>query len=131
MVHEDWALAAVRDVTKAWNCRDWAAFESLHRHDVVYESPHHPPVAGRRAVVRRSREIVALVPDIQTSALRMTGNDRVERCATFEYLQSGTLAEVVGPFDERGPACPFEVHTTMHVRFDDDGRIAALTTSHR
>ena len=63
MVHEEWALACVRDSVTAWNRRDWSAFESLHSPDVVYESPHHSRVTGRSAVVRRYREVVDAVPD--------------------------------------------------------------------
>jgi len=128
MVHDDWALACVRDGLTAWNRRDWSAFESLHTCDVVYESSYHVPVVGRSAVVRRYREVVADVPDLHSSGLRMIENDRDQNRATFEYLQTGTLAEVVGEL--RVSESPFVVHTTMSVRFDDDGRIAALRTGH-
>lgn len=131
MVHEVWALACARDATTAWNRRDWSAFETLHSDDVVYESPHHPTIVGRRAVMLRNRELVALVPDLQFSGLRMVDNEPVAQRATFEYLQTGSIAEVTGPTGERGPAVPFSVDTTMYVRFDDDGRIAALRTEHR
>ena len=131
MVHEVWALACARDATTAWNRRDWSAFETLHRDDVVYESPHHPTIVGRRAVLLRNRELVALVPDLQLSDLRMVDNERFGRCATFEYVQTGSIAEVTGPTGERGPAVPFSVNTTVYIRFDEDGRIAALRTVHR
>jgi hypothetical protein len=130
MVHDEWAVACAHDATTAFNRRDWSAFETLHRHDVVYESPHNPRVVGRRAVIRRNRELVALIPDLHLSAPRMTKSEPGERRATFEYLQTGTLADG-GPSRERGTASPFVIHTTMHVRFDEDGRIAALRTVHR
>ena len=78
----------------------------------------------------RNRELIALVPDLQLSELRLVDNERVARCATFAYLQTGSIADV-GPNGERGSAVPFAVNTTMYVRFDDDGRIAALRTVHR
>jgi len=130
MVHEEWALACVRDAVTAWNCRDWSAFESLHTHDVVYDSPHSH-VAGRGAVLRRYQELVAIVPDLHSSELRMTEIDSTDRRATFEYVQTGTLAEdLLDPGDGFGPRSPFAVRTTMSVRFDGDGRISALQTVH-
>jgi hypothetical protein len=132
MVHEDWALACVRDSMTAWNRRDWAAFESLHSPDVVYESPHHSPVTGRTAVMRRYQEVVEAVPDVRSSELRMVDNDCARHRATFEYVQTGTLADKIEtPAGEvRGKLSPFVVHTTMFVRFDDDGRMAGLRTVH-
>jgi hypothetical protein len=131
MVNDEWALACVRDGLTAWNRRDWSAFESLHTCDVVYDSPHHERVVGRGAVVRRYQDVVAIVPDLHSSELRMIENERVEGRATFEYVQTGTLAEVIDPDNDiRGPGAPFVVHTTMSVRFDADGRIAALRTAH-
>jgi hypothetical protein len=131
MVHDEWASASVRDGLTAWNRRDWSAFESLHTRDVVYDSPHSH-VVGRSAVVRRYRELVATVPDLHASELRMIENDRADHWATFEYVQTGTLAGATGPDGEaRGVGSPFVVHTTMFVRFDDDGRMATLRTVHR
>jgi ketosteroid isomerase-like protein len=131
MVDEQWAWACIRDVMTAWNRRDWSAFESLHACDVLYESPHHPCIVGRSAVVRRYQDLVAVVPDLRSSGLRMIENDRADQRATFEYIQTGTLSDPVEPSNElRGPGSPFTVHTTMFVRFDDDGRVAALRTVH-
>jgi ketosteroid isomerase-like protein len=131
MVDEQWAWACVRDALTAWNRRDWSAFDSLHACDVLYESPHHPRIVGRSAVVRRYQDLVAIVPDLHSSALQIVENDRADHRATFEYIQTGTLADLVGSNSElRGPGAPFVVHTSMLVRFDDDGRMAALRTAH-
>jgi hypothetical protein len=131
MVDEQWALACVRDAMTAWNRRDWAAFEELHTSDVVYDSPHSH-VIGRTAVLRRFQELIAIAPDLHSSELRMIENDRNAHRGTFEYIQTGTLADVIGPDDElRGPGSPFVVHTTMFVRFDSHGRMSALRTVHR
>ena len=132
MVHEDWAFACVRDSMTAWNRRDWSAFESLHAPNVVYESPHHSRVAGRSAVLRRYREIVEAVPDVHSSELRMIENDCTHRCATFDYVLTGTLADdIETPVGSvRGKWSPFVVHTTMFVRFDDEGRMAGVRTVH-
>jgi hypothetical protein len=131
MVHDDYALACVQDATTAWNRRDWISFESLHSPDVIYESPHHAPVIGLGAVLRRYQELVSAVSDLHTSDLRMVENDRAGHYATFEYLQTGTLP--VSATDENEPRLggSFTVHTTMFVCFDDDGRIAVLRTAHR
>jgi hypothetical protein len=132
MVHADYALACVQDATTAWNCRDWISFESLHSSDVIYESPHHAPIIGHRAVMRRYRDVVATVTDLQTSELRMIENDRAGHHATFEYVQTGTLRDLsAADDDERLHGSSFSVPTTMFVRFDDDGRIAVLRTEHR
>ena len=131
MVDEDWAWACVRDAMTAWNRRDWPAFESLHAPGVSYESPHHPSIVGRGAVLRRHQDLVAIVPDLHSSQLRMIDNDREDQRATFEYIQTGALSDTFGPNDEfRGPASQFVVYTTMFVRFDDDGRITNLRTVH-
>jgi hypothetical protein len=132
MVHHDYALACVQDATMAWNCRDWTSFESLHSCDVIYESPHHAPVIGRGAVVRRYQDLVAAVTDLHSSEPRMIENDRAGHYAAFEYVQTGTLADArATDEDVRLHGLPFTVHTTMFVRFDDDGRIAVLRTLHR
>jgi hypothetical protein len=132
VVHDDYALACVQDATTAWNRRDWTSFESLHSSDVIYESPHHPPVIGRRAVLRRYQDLVASVSDLHTSDLRMIENDRAGHSATFEYVQTGTLLAVSATdVDGRLHRPSFAVHTTMFVRFDDDGHIAVLRTKHR
>jgi hypothetical protein len=132
MVHNEWAFACVRDGLTAWNRRDWSAFESLHAPDVVYESPHHSRIVGRSAVVGRYRELVAAVPDLHSSELRMIDNDCAHHRATFEYVQTGTLAdEIETPAGAvRGDWSPFVVHTTMFVRFDGDGRMAGVRTVH-
>lgn len=132
MVHEEWALACVRDSMTAWNRRDWSAFESLHSPDVVYESPHHARVTGRSAVVRRYREVIEAVPDVHSSELRMIENDRAHHRATFEYVQTGTLAETIDtPAGAvRGKWSPFIVRTTMFVRFDNEGRMVGVRTIH-
>jgi hypothetical protein len=128
VVHDDWAWACVRDAVAAWNRRDWGVFQSLHAADVVYESPHSRAV-GRSAVRCRFQELVAAVPDVQSSELRMIDNDCRQHRATFECIQTGTLAADVETVDVDNWA-PFVVHTTMFVRFDDDGRIAGLRTEH-
>jgi hypothetical protein len=72
------------------------------------------------------------VPDLRSSGLRMIDHDPAERGATFECMETGTLADVIDPSsDLRGPGVPFVACTTLWVRFDDDGRIAALRTAHR
>lgn len=130
-VPDAWPLERVLDSVTAWNHRDWLTVESLHAHDVVYETPL-ARVVGRGAVVRRFQELVAQIPDLQTSELRMTENDSPHNCATFEFIQSGTLENVAGADGESaGEAVSFRVHTTMFVRFDEDGRIAAMRTVHR
>jgi hypothetical protein len=132
MVHDDWALACVRDGLAAMNRRDWSVFESLHAANVVYESPHAPRLIGRRAVQRRYEELVALVPDLHASELRMIDNNPVDRFATFEFVQTGTLGTTLDgtPRLRRGVGSPFLVRTTMFVRFDGDGRVASLRTGH-
>jgi hypothetical protein len=131
MVHDQYAFASVSDGLNAWNRRDWAAFASLHTHNVVYDSPHSH-VVGRRAVVQRYRELVDLVPDLCFSALRLVENNRSRRRAMFEYVQTGTLAGQRSPVNEpRGLSSRFVIHTTMFVQFDDDGRMCALRTVHR
>jgi steroid delta-isomerase-like uncharacterized protein len=132
MVDGQWAVACIRDNLAAWNRRDWTAFESLHAPDVLYDSPHSGRIVGRTAVVLRYREITDAVPDLQATELRMVENDCVDHAATFEYVQTGTLANADAPcVDVRGVGSPFVVHTTMFVRFDDDGRLTALRTAHR
>jgi hypothetical protein len=132
MVDGQWAAACIRDNLRAWNLRDWAAFKSLHSRNVCYESPHLGRVVGRRAVVRTYQQVVATVPDLWSSHLRMIDNDRAADQATFEYLQTGTLPDV-DPLTgaARGPGSPFAVHTTMFVRFDRAGRMTAYRTAHR
>jgi hypothetical protein len=131
MVHDQRALVSVRDSLDAANRRDWAAFASLHTRDVVYESPHSH-VVGRRAVVRRFQELVALVPDLCSSELRLIENYYSDNEAMFEYVQTGTLAdEVTRKGELHGRGTPFLIHTTMFVGFDHDGRVTAWRTLHR
>jgi hypothetical protein len=132
MVHSDYAVACLRDAMTAWNGRDWAAFETLHTPGVVYESPHHPLIVGRSAVVRRYQDLAYFVPDWEWSELQMIENDRGDHRAVFECTQTGTLADIIdAETDIRGPGSPFVVPTTVFVRFADDGRVAALRTVHR
>ena len=132
MVDDARAWASVRDVVGAWNRRDWSALESLYAANIVYESPHCPPIVGRSALRRREEELVAIVPDLHESELRMIANDAAGNWATFEFVQTGTLfADVpAGDVGARGRGSPFTVRTTMLVRFDDDGRVAGLRTGH-
>jgi ketosteroid isomerase-like protein len=132
MVHREWALACVTDLITAWNRRDWCAVETLYAPDVVYESPHAPPVLGRRAMRCRDEELVAIVPDLRDSDLRLISNDSAGNWAMFTFVQTGTLSPDL-PTPEGGlrrAGSPFEVNTTMFVRFDDDGRVASLRTAH-
>jgi hypothetical protein len=131
MVHDQRALASVLDCLTAGNRRDWAAFETLQAPDVVYESPHSHAV-GRRAVVRRFQELVALVPDLWSSELRLIENFYSDDEAMFEYVQTGTLFDEIASNGElHGPGSPFVVHTTMFVSFDHGGRITGWRTLHR
>jgi ketosteroid isomerase-like protein len=132
MVDDGWALACVRDLVSAWNRRDWSALESIYAPNVVYESPHNPPITGRRAMRRRDQALVAIVPDLRESALRMIANDSAGNWATFKFVQTGTLSPDLPTPDGRArrDGSPFVVHTTMFVRFDRDGRVAALRTAH-
>jgi hypothetical protein len=116
----------------AWNRRDWLALESLYAPDVVYESPHVPLVVGRAAMRRRDEELIALVPDLRSSELRITANDSAGNWATFKFVQTGTLSsEVPTPESRVAREMPtFVIHTTMFVRFDEHGRVAGLRTAH-
>jgi hypothetical protein len=132
MVRDEWALACVRDLLAAWNGRDWPALESIYARNVVYESPHNPPIIGFDAMRLQGEELVTFIPDLRDSGLRMIANDRVARWATFEFFQTGTLPAALPtpgtPMPSEGT--PFTVHTTMFVRFDEDGRVAKLRTAH-
>jgi ketosteroid isomerase-like protein len=132
MVHDEWAFACVRDLVAAWNRRDWSALDSIYARNVVYESPHSPPVMGVDAMRHWGEDLVAMVPDLHDSGLRMIGNDSACGWATFEFVQTGTLHKTLPPPDTtaRSEGAPFAVRTTMFVRFDDDGRVAKLRTAH-
>jgi hypothetical protein len=132
MVHNDWALASVRDGITAMNRRDWSAFETIHATNLVYESPHSCPILGRNAVRDRYEELVALVPDLHASDVRMIQNDPACNWATFEYVQTGTMPATVSTPDGemRGSGSRFRVHTTLFVGFDGEGRVAKLRTAH-
>jgi len=132
MVHDEWAFACVRDLVAAWNRRDWPALESIYARNIVYESPHSPPIMGLDAMRNWGEDLVAMVPDLQDSGLRMIANDSACGWATFDFVQTGTLPKTFPPPDTttRTEGAPFAVHTTMFVRFDEDGRVAKLRTAH-
>jgi predicted ester cyclase len=130
MVHSDWALACVRDGLAAWNRRDWSGLESIYATEVVYESPYSLAV-GRTAVRDRQEQLVTAIPDLRWSRLRMIENDCVQNRATFESRQTGTFARTVQTEGATfGNGSVFVVNTTLSVRFDADGRVASLRTSH-
>jgi hypothetical protein len=130
MVHQDWAEACIRDLVGAWNRRDWSTLESLYAPDVVYEGPH-AAIVGRSAMQRRDEQLVALIPDLHGSDLRISANDTAGHWATFRFLQTGTpISDLPTPQGVRRAGSTFAVHTTMFVRFDEDGRVAGLRTAH-
>jgi ketosteroid isomerase-like protein len=132
MVDDGRALACVRDLLGAWNRRDWTALDELYAPNVVYESPHSPPIMGASAMRDREQQLVAIVPDLRDSDLRMLANYPASNWATFTFVQAGTLPTTLPTADGVVQRCgsPFVVHTTMFVRFDDHGRIAKLRTAH-
>lgn len=123
MVHDDWARATVEDAFVAMHDQDWVALDSLHRPDVVYESPHGGRVEGRDAVFARYRVIIEAVPDLRASTPRMIENDCRNHQAVFEYVQTGTLRS-------GGDVTPFVLPSILTVDFDSDGRIAHMRTVH-
>jgi hypothetical protein len=106
--------------------------DSIYARNVVYESPHSPPVMGLDAMRNWGEDLVAIVPDLHDSQLRMIANDSACGWATFEFVQTGTLPRTVPAPGDTAPrdGAPFAVRTTMFVRFDDDGRVAKLRTAH-
>jgi ketosteroid isomerase-like protein len=117
----------------AWNRRDWATLDVLYAPNVVYESPHAPPIFGRSAMRRREEELVDIVPDLRDSELCSISNDSSTNWATFTFLQTGTLSPDLPTPDgaPRRAGSAFAVNTTMFVRFDEDGRVDKLRTAHR
>jgi hypothetical protein len=83
-------------------------------------------------VRRRYEDLIALVPDLQSSQLRMLWNDPAHNLAEFEFVQTGTRVEHAEiPDGATSKSAPFVVDTTLIVEFDDSGRIATLVSAHR
>jgi hypothetical protein len=98
---------------------------------VIYESPSSHASIGRDAMRRRYEDLVAAVPDLRGTDLRMIQNDPAGNWATFAFRQTGTLPATGMP-ERAAPrgGSPFVVHTTMLLRFDDDGRVVKMHTAH-
>jgi hypothetical protein len=125
-VTKSWADRWAQTLMSVGEDRNFAAYEALFHRDVVWCSPAFECV-GAAEVRRRYQDILAAIPDYQ-SQVRTWAVDVVADRATFEAVQTGTIARDLVGTATTFPASPTQVslQSVMTVEFDSAGLVTEV-----